>query len=119
MPKRAISIVLTLFMAVAIAAPLMHIDCDMPCCEIQKESCCDKKMDGMESCSMSMKKCEHSQFVPIVSGPKSDKKSKNIDYVKSACLLIQPVPECKQETNTAYLHLPPISPAKFNTPLLI
>ncbi|MDP7609737.1 MAG: hypothetical protein QF814_08470 [Candidatus Marinimicrobia bacterium] len=119
MLKRAISIGLSTLMTLAIAAPLVHFVCEMAYCEVQKESCCDSKIENMDNCSMTMATCDHSQFVPIISGPKSDQKFMHDINLKSTALVILEIAKCKQPTNTTFLHLPPDPPAKFITPLLI
>jgi len=108
-------------MTFAIAAPLMHIDCDMPCCSVEMKTNCDMTKTAGDSmgCDMSMKKCDHSQFIPIVSGPKSEQKSKNIDHAKPTCMVNLKNPGCKRMTNTAFLQHPPEPPPKFITPLLL
>ncbi len=121
MLKRTISVGLVLIMALVMAAPLLHIDCDMPCCEVKEQACCELKAAPAESkgCEMRMKKCDHAQFIPMVSGPKSTPISKDLDQAKPTCVIKPNNPECKRVTNTALLHHPPEPPPKFITPLLL
>ena len=119
MLKRSVSIGLVLIIAFAMAAPLLHIDCDMPCCEVKKETCCENKMamDSNKSCSMSKSKCEHSQFIPIISAPKSDQKSVQVDMAKATCTLKMNAPKCLRSKKTASLDRSSDSQAKFSVPL--
>ena len=72
MLKRITSISIVLIMAISMAAPILHLDCDMPCCEVQEMTCCDKKMDTeiTKACKVEMKTCDMgSIFVPLISAP--------------------------------------------------
>ncbi len=119
MPKHTISIGLVLIMAIAMAAPILHIDCDMPCCEVEKMTCCNevKTVDETKECSMRKDQCEHSQFVPIISGPKSDKKSSKVDMDKPICTMKTDAPKCQLSEKTAFQSQPSDSQAKFSVPL--
>lgn len=119
MLKRIISIGLILIMAAAIAAPVIHIECDMPCCEKEVMTCCDdeKAYGKKEGCSMSQAKCEHSQFVPIVSGPKSNKKSFNVDLDKPTYAMKASKQVCQLKTTKTASNKPTCSMAKTSTQL--
>ncbi len=60
MLKRTISVGLLLIMAFALAAPMFHLDCDMPCCQEEEMTCCETKQESMpsKSCRMDMKSCD-------------------------------------------------------------
>ena len=119
MLKRTISIGLVLIMAFAMAAPVLHIDCDMPCCEVKKNTCCDKNKtaDAAKECSMRKEQCEHSQFVPIISAPKSDQKFAQVDMTKQTCTMKMDAPKCQLSKKTASLDRSSDSQAKFSVPL--
>jgi len=117
--KRLISIGLVLIMAFAMATPLLHIDCDMPCCEAKKESCCveEADIDYKKSCTVSKTKCGHSQFIPIVSAPKSNLKPANVDMANSTCKIKMDAPKCQISKKTVSLDHSSDSQAKFLIPL--
>ncbi|MBT3478354.1 MAG: hypothetical protein HOA15_08540 [Candidatus Marinimicrobia bacterium] len=119
MLKRSISIGLILIMAFAMASPILHIDCDMPCCEVKKETCCENKkaMNSNKSCSMSEAKCKHSQFIPVISAPKSDQKSAQVDMTKTTCTMKMDAPKCQRSQKTVSLDRSSDSQAKFSIPL--
>jgi len=119
MPKRITSIGLVLIMAFAMAAPIMHIDCDMPCCEVKVKSCCEKAKTGEASNKSAIRKqkCDHNQFVPIVSGPKTERKSAQVDMDKPICAMKTDAPKCQLSEKTAFQSQPSDSQAKFSVPL--
>jgi len=119
MLKRTISIGLVLIMAFAMATPLLHIDCDMPCCEAKEMTCCDKEksVNKAKECTMRNESCEHSQFVPIVSGPKSKQKSAQVDMDKTICSMKTDAPKCQLSKKTVFQSQPSDSQAKFSLPL--
>ena len=119
--KHTISIGLITIMAITMAAPLIHINCDMPCCEMEKTTCCEsnKVSEDLEGYLMNVKNCDHSQFVPIISGPKSNQKFKDIDYTKPTYIIDSRIFVYKRGINTTLLQLSPKSLSKFITPLLL
>jgi len=68
---------------------------------------------------MNVKNCDHSQFVPIISGPKSNQKFKDIDYTKPTYIIDSRIFVYKRGINTTLLRLSPKSLSKFITPLLL
>ncbi len=120
MLKRITSIGLVLIMAFAMAAPVLHIDCDMPCCEVKKMTCCDKEKkadSASKECTMRNESCEHSKFVPIVSGPKSKQKSAKVDMAKPTCSLKASGPKCQLNQKTAVQGRSSAAQAKSAIPL--
>ena len=119
MLKRIISISLLLIIAFVMAAPILHIDCDMPCCEAKNESCCveEADIDYKKSCTMSKTECDHSQFIPIVSAPKSNLKSVNVDMANFTYKIKIDAPKCQLSKKTVYLDRSSDSQAKFLIPL--
>jgi|TARA_B100000470_G_C19633700_1_gene321012 hypothetical protein len=121
MLKRTISIGLVLIMAFAMAAPILHIDCDMPCCEVEKMTCCDKGMDKemSKACKMDMKSCDMgSTFVPILSAPFHQPKLKMGTKVERVFQPFSSIPTFKSNYNSVLLVYPPDPPTAFNRPLL-
>lgn len=106
-------------MAFAMAAPILHIDCDMSCCEVKVKACCEKAKtaEALNESSMRKQQCEHSQFIPIVSGPKSDKKSGKVDLGKPTCSMKTESLECLWSANSKTSSQALNSTAKFLVPL--
>jgi len=122
MPKRTISVFLLLFMTMAIAAPLLpHIDCDMPCCELEKATCCDSKMEveTPKTCYMDMKSCDMGGlFIPIMAVP-SNQFNLKIDLdVLTVVQSIEFYAKYHINFNPVKFAYPPAPPPAFNRPLL-
>ena len=122
MPKRTISVFLLLFMTMAIAAPLLpHIDCDMPCCELEKVICCDSKMEveTPKTCYMDMKSCDMGGlFIPIMAVP-SHQFNLKIDLdVLTVVQSIEFYAKYHINFNPVKFDYPPAPPTAFNRPLL-
>ena len=122
MPKRTISVFLLLFMTMAIAAPLLpHIDCDMPCCELEKVICCDSKMEVEipKTCYMDMKSCDMGGlFIPIMAVP-SHQFNLKIDLdVLTVVQSIEFYAKYHINFNPVEFDYPPDPPTAFNRPLL-
>ena len=122
MPKRTISVFLLLLMTMAIAAPLLpHIDCDMPCCELEKVTCCDSKMEveTPKTCYMDMKSCDVSGlFIPIMAVP-SHQFNLKIDLdVLTVVQSIEFYAKYHINFNPVEFDYPPDPPTAFNRPLL-
>ena len=122
MPKRTISVFLLLFMTMAIAAPLLpHIDCDMPCCELEKVICCDSKMEVEipKTCYMDMKSCDMGGlFIPIMAVP-SHQFNLKIDLdVLTVVQSIEFYAKYHINFNPVKFDYPPDPPTAFNRPLL-
>jgi len=122
MPKRTISVFLLLFMTMAIAAPLLpHIDCDMPCCELEKVICCDSKMEveTPKTCYMDMKSCDMGGlFIPIMAVP-SHQFNLKIDLdVLTVVQSIEFYAKYHINFNPVKFDYPPDPPTAFNRPLL-
>jgi len=122
MPKRTISVFLLLFMTMAIAAPLLpHIDCDMPCCELEKVICCDSKMEveTPKTCYMDMKSCDMGGlFIPIMAVP-SHQFNLKIDLdVLTVVQSIEFYARYHINFNPVKFAYPPAPPTAFNRPLL-
>ena len=119
MLKRTISIGLLLIMAFSMAAPMLHINCDMPCCEVKATSCCEKAKTGDASNKSAIRKqkCDHNQFIPIVSGPKTERKSAQVDMDKPIYSMKTDSPKCQFSEKTAFQSQPSDSQAKFSLPL--
>ena len=121
MLKRITSMSLVLIVAFAMAAPILHIDCDMPCCEAQEMTCCDKKMDieSTKACKMVMKTCDMgSIFVPVISAPLNKYNMKvdmNVQWTMQFSTFIS---SYNTNYNLVLLVHPPEPPPAFNTPLL-
>ena len=72
MLKRTISIGLLMSMSFVLAAPMLHIECDMPCCQVEKMTCCEAKQEKSleKTCRIDMKSCDMGGvFIPIIAGP--------------------------------------------------
>ena len=122
MPKRTISVFLLLFMTMAIAAPLLpHIDCDMPCCELEKVICCDSKMEveTPKTCYMDMKSCDMGGlFIPIMAVP-SHQFNLKIDLdVLTVVQSIEFYAKYHINFNPVEFDYPPDPPTAFNRPLI-
>ena len=122
MPKRTISVFLLLLMTMAIAAPLLpHIDCDMPCCELEKVICCDSKMEveTPKTCYMDMKSCDMGGlFIPIMAVP-SHQFNLKIDLdVLTVVQSIEFYAKYHINFNPVKFDYPPDPPTAFNRPLL-
>ena len=122
MPKRTISVFLLLFMTMAIAAPLLpHIDCDMPCCELEKVICCDSKMEVEipKTCYMDMKSCDMGGlFIPIMAVP-SHQFNLKIDLdVLTVVQSIEFYAKYHINFNPVEFDYPPDPPTAFNRPLI-
>ena len=122
MPKRTISVFLLLLMTMAIAAPLLpHIDCDMPCCELEKVTCCDSKMEveTSKTCYMDMKSCDMGGlFIPIMAVP-SHQFNLKIDLdVLTVVQSIEFYAKYHINFNPVKFDYPPAPPTAFNRPLL-
>ena len=122
MPKRTISVFLLLLMTMAIAAPLLpHIDCDMPCCELEKVICCDSKMEveTPKTCYMDMKSCDMGGlFIPIMAVP-SHQFNLKIDLdVLTVVQSIEFYARYHINFNPVKFAYPPAPPTAFNRPLL-
>ena len=122
MPKRTISVFLLLLMTMAIAAPLLpHIDCDMPCCELEKVICCDSKMEveTPKTCYMDMKSCDMGGlFIPIMAVP-SHQFNLKIDLdVLTVVQSIEFYAKYHINFNPVEFDYPPDPPTAFNRPLL-
>ena len=122
MLKRTISIVLLMSMTFAMAAPMLHIECDMPCCQVDKMTCCETNQEKSteKTYKMEMKSCDMgSVFVPIISGPlhrynlKIDLNLQNA--VEANSFIVSP----EINFNLVLLAHPPKLPPAFNLPLLI
>jgi hypothetical protein len=120
--KRSISLFILLNMTFSMAAPILHFDCNMPCCEVEKLTCCDKEKIIMESkaCKMDMKKCEiGSLFIPILSGPFHQHKMKvNLDFQKILLMELYNL-SFESNFNQVVLDYPPEPPVRFVLPLLL
>ncbi len=121
MIKRTISIGLLLTMAFALATPILHIDCDMPCCQVEKITCCETNQEKSpaKTYRMDMKSCDMGGvFVPIISAPfhqdnlKIELNAQNA--VEANSLILSP----KINFNPVLLVRPPEPPLAFNLPLL-
>ena len=122
MLKRTISVFLLLLMTMAIAAPLLpHIDCDMPCCELEKVICCDSKMEveTPKTCYMDMKSCDMGGlFIPIMAVP-SHQCNLKIDLdVLTVVQSIEFYARYHINFNPVKFAYPPAPPTAFNRPLL-
>lgn len=122
MLKRTISVFLLLLMTMAIAAPLLpHIDCDMPCCELEKVICCDSKMEveTPKTCYMDMKSCDMGGlFIPIMAVP-SHQFNLKIDLdVLTVVQSIEFYAKYHINFNPVEFDYPPDPPTAFNRPLL-
>ena len=122
MPKRTISVFLLLLMTMAIAAPLLpHIDCDMPCCELEKVICCDskKEVETPKTCYMDMKSCDMGGlFIPIMAVP-SHQFNLKIDLdVLTVVQSIEFYAKYHINFNPVKFDYPPAPPTAFNRPLL-
>ena len=122
MLKRTISVFLLLLMTMAIAAPLLpHIDCDMPCCELEKVICCDSKMEveTPKTCYMDMKSCDMGGlFIPIMAVP-SHQFNMKIDLdVLTVVQSIEFYAKYHINFNPVKFDYPPAPPTAFNRPLL-
>ena len=121
MLKRTISIGLLLTMALALSAPMLHIDCDMLCCQEEKLTCCETKQEKSpaKTCRMDMKSCDMGGvFVPIISGPfhQYDLKIElNIQNTVEANSFIR---SFRINFNPILLDHPPEPPPAYNLPLL-
>ena len=121
MLKRTISIGLVLIMALAMAAPILQIDCDMPCCEVEKMTCCDKGMDKemSKACKMDMKSCSMgSSFVPILSAPLHQFKMKTDLNVTLTIYVRASFRTYTINFNKVLISHPPEPPPSYNLPLL-
>lgn len=120
--KRSISLFILLNMTFSMAAPFLHFDCNMPCCEVEKLTCCDKEKVMMESksCKMDMKKCEiGSLFVPILSGPfHQDKMKVDLDFKKTLLIGLENL-YFELNFNHVVLDHPPEPPVRYVLPLLL
>lgn len=121
MIKRTISIGLLLTMAFALATPILHIDCDMPCCQVEKITCCETNQEKSpaKTYRMDMKSCDMGGvFLPIISVPfhqdnlKIELNAQNA--VEANSLILSP----KINFNPVLLVRPPEPPLAFNLPLL-
>jgi hypothetical protein len=106
----------------AIAAPLLpHIDCDMPCCELEKVICCDSKMEVEipKTCYMDMKSCDMGGlFIPIMAVP-SHQFNLKIDLdVLTVVQSIEFYAKYHINFNPVEFDYPPDPPTAFNRPLL-
>ena len=121
MVKRTISIGLLLTMALALSAPMLHIDCDMLCCQKEKMTCCETKQEKSpaKTCRMDMKSCDMGGvFVPIISGPFHQDNLKielNVQNTIEANFFIQ---SFEFNFNPVLLDHPPEPPPAYNLPLL-
>jgi len=109
-------------MTMAIAAPLLpHIDCDMPCCELEKVTCCDSKMEveTPKTCYMDMKSCDMGGlFIPIMAVP-SHQFNLKIDLdVLTVVQSIEFYARYHINFNPVKFAYPPAPPTAFNRPLL-
>ena len=121
MLKRIISISLLLIIAFVMAAPILHIDCDMPCCGAEEMTCCDKKMDSeiTKACTIDMKTCDMgSIFVPLVSAPINKYNMKVDMNVQWTIQFSTFISSYNMNYNLVLLVHPPEPPPAFNTPLL-
>ena len=116
--KKSLSILFVLLFASGTIVPLFAIDtCDMPCCTVEIESCCqvEKQMD----CKMEMGNCDSRIFVILPSAPL------NIVNQEIIPLILSFVPNLFSviHENTIPLVLNhaliPEPPPAFNLPLLI
>jgi len=121
MLKRTISVGLLLIMALAMAAPMFHLDCDMPCCQEEKMTCCETKQELMpsKSCRMDMKSCDMGGvFVPIISGPFHQNKMKIDMHVQKIMQTAFFIYTFESNYNPVLLDYPPEPPPAYNLPLL-
>jgi len=122
MPKRTISVFLLLLMTMAIAAPLLpHIDCDMPCCELEKVTCCDSKMEveTPKTCYMDMKSCNMGGLlIPIMAVPSHQFNLKIDSDVLPVVQSIEFNAKYHINFNPVKFDYPPAPPTAFNRPLL-
>ncbi len=119
--KRITSISLVLIMAFAMAAPILHIDCGMPCCEGQEMTCCDKTMDTeiTKACKIDMKTCDMgSIFVPLISAPLNKYNMKVDTNVQCTIQFSTFISSYNTNYNLVLLVHPPEPPPAFNSPLL-
>ena len=122
MLKRITSISIVLIMAISMAAPILHLDCDMPCCEVQEMTCCDKKMDTeiTKACKVEMKTCDMgSIFVPLISAPLNKYNMKVEMNVQGTMQFSTFISSYNTNYNLVLLVHPPEPPLAFNSPLLV
>ena len=119
--KRTISISLLLAMTVALAAPVLHIDCDMPCCQEEVLTCCNTNQSERlsKTCKMDMKNCDMGRvFIPIVSGPfYQDKLNFQLD-LQHAVIIANRLKTSVCYSKPAVLDHPPEPPPAYNIPIL-
>jgi len=119
--KRITSISIVLIMAFSMAAPILHFDCDMPCCEVQEMTCCDKKVDTeiTKACKIDMKSCDMgSILLPLIFAPLNNYNMKvdmNVPWTIQFSTFIS---SYNTNYNLVLLVHPPEPPPAFNSPLL-
>ena len=122
MIKRTVSIGLLLTMALAMAAPILHINCEMTCCQVEKMTCCEKKQEKSpaKTCRMDMKRCGMGGvFVPIISGPFNQDNLKFELNVENFVEAYSFIPFFENNFNSVLFDHPPEPPPVFNLPLLV
>ena len=122
MLKRTISIGLLMSMSFVLAAPMLHIECDMPCCQVEKMTCCEAKQEKSleKTCRIDMKSCDMGGvFIPIIAGP-FHQDNLNIELnIQNSVEANSFIPSFENNYNPVLLDHLVDPPPVFNLPLLL
>jgi|TARA_B100000929_G_C15429977_1_gene394325 hypothetical protein len=122
MLKHTVTIGLLLFMGFVLAVPMLHIDCDMPCCQDDKITCCEVKQEKSQekTCRIDMKSCDMGVvFIPIIAGPFQ---KDNLNFELNIHNFGEDnsfIPPIENNCNLVLFDHPTEPPPVFNLPLLL